>query len=137
MKMINIVTLTQIFSWGIFITGDYISENYSNDLLLMAALLFLPLILPVVYLIFQKKVSYETLPKWVNTLTVLLVWSAENIIFAWLANLLNIVPQSHEGWKDLLNGIEYSLFPLLNITAALIIVILWNIVLFVYRKLKG
>lgn len=137
MKMINIVTLTQIFSWGIFIMGDYISENYSNDLLLMAALLFLPLILPVVYLIFQKKVSYETLPKWVNTLTVLLVWSAENIIFAWLANLLNIVPQSHEGWKDLLNGIEYSLFPLLNITAALIIVILWNIVLFVYRKLKG
>lgn len=137
MKMINIVTLTQIFSWGIFITGDYISENYSNDLLLMAALLFLPLILPVVYLIFQEKVSDETLPKWVNTLTVLLVWSAENIIFAWLANLLNIVPQSHEGWKDLLNGIEYSLFPLLNITAALIIVILWNIVLFVYRKLKG
>lgn len=135
MKIINIVTLTQIFSWGIFVFGDYISETFSNDLLLMAALLFLPFIIPVVYLIFQKKIGYETIPKWVNTLTALLVWSAENIIFAWLASILNIVPQAHDHWEDMLNGIEYSLFSLFNIAAALTIVTLWNIVLFIHRKL--
>ncbi len=135
MRIINIVTLAQLFSWGIFVFGDYLSETFSNDILLMAALLFLPVIIPVAYLVFQKRIDYETIPKWVNTLTALLVWTTENFIFGWLVGILDIVPQAHDQWEDLLNGIEYILFPLFNAASALFIVLLWNIVLFVYHKL--
>ena len=136
MRIINMVTLAQIISWGIFIFGDYLSETYSNDGLLGVTLFFLPIIMPVAYLIFRKKIDYASIPKWVNTLTALGVWSIENVIFLRLLGLLDIVPQSHENWEDMFNGIEYGIFSFLNVIAAPLVIICWKLLLFVNEKLK-
>lgn len=136
MKIISIVTVTQIICWIIFVFGDYLSETVSNDILLYTALLLLPVIIPIAYLIFQKKVHYDSVPGWVNTLTVLLVWGVENLIFGRIIIALQIVPQAYGGWEHFLNGIEYLMFPLFNIALAVIIVSFWNLVVFIYKKIK-
>lgn len=142
MKIINTVTVAQLISWLIFIMGDYLEETYSNDLLLAVALLILPIALPVLYLIFQSRVHYSDLPKWVNTVTVLGVWTVDNILlYALTMGLIGsnlwLIPQAADGWEHFLNGIEYLLFPFFNIAAAFIIVLLWNLILLLKQKLSG
>lgn len=136
MKIIKMVTIIQVFMWLLFLLGDYLSETFSRDALFVVTNAFLPPIIPVVYLVFQKKIHYDSIPGWVNVLTVLAVWFTETLIFGILVASLELIPQAQDGWDNLLNGIEYSIFPLYNIIAFPIIVLLWNLVVWIYKKLQ-
>lgn len=94
----------------------------------------IPLTIPVFYLVFQKRIHYDSIPKWVNTLMVLFMWVTESVIFGRLVAALQIIPQAHDEWEEMLNGIEYYLFSFFNIAGFLIVVALWNLLVFLYKK---
>ena len=145
MKIIRFVTLAQIVSWTIFILEDLLTETTSfggDSGQAMISVLILPVLASVLYLIFQKEVHIDSVPDWVNTMTVLFVWAAENIFVSTIIGDLMgkekwIIPQAEDGWGNLLNGIEYAFFPLFNIITPLVIVTLRNLARWVLKKLTN
>ena len=74
-------------------------------------------------------------------MTVLFTWTAETIfVSAVIGSLMGkdkwIIHQAEDGWGNLLNGIEYAFFPLFNIIAPLVIVALWNLGKWVFKKIR-
>lgn len=145
MKIIGIVSLAQIVSWAVFILEDFLTETTSfggDSGSAIISVLVLPLLVSVLYLIFKEKIHMDSIPDWVNTMTVLFTWTAENIFVSTvIANLMGkgkwIIHQADDGWENLLNGIEYAFFPLFNIIAPLAVVALWYFGKWILKKMGG
>lgn len=144
MKIIRIVTLTQIISWTVFILEDFFTENIpslADSGYAMVSVLVLPVLVSILYLLFKRKIHISSIPDWVNTMTVFFIWITEHIfVGAIIGNLMGrgkwFIHQAEDGWGNLLNGIEYALFPLFSIIVPIGIVMLWNFGVWVYKKMN-
>ena len=138
---IMLITLMQILSWAVLTLADYIEETTSNDFLLITELV-LPALMAVMYIIFQSKIHGTSGSRVKNALSVLGLWSLENIILGiFIISLLNnnqwLVYQKRGGWENFMNGIEYGVFPFFNIMEPLIIFLLWGIAGLIYKKINS
>lgn len=142
MRIAKVVTVAQMVSWVVFILGDYVDEAISDSSLLFTAIVVQPFAMPVLYLVFKKRIHYHEIPGWVNTLTALAIWDAENICLAMASSALMahgmwFIHQAYGGWDDFLNGIEYMIFLFVNIFVPTAIVALWNLAVFIYKKIES
>ena len=140
MKPVTIAILAQLFSWTIFILGDYIDKMVINKGYAVLVTISLPVILPICYLIFQKKVHNGSYPKWVNTITVMAMWNMTNLIIAriiislWASNKW-FIPMPDSGWDYFLNALAYIVFPIFNLIIPSVILLIWSLIVLLKRKL--
>ena len=139
---VTIVTLAQLFSWAIFILGDYLDERAAGTSgYALAASFLLPLLSAVLYLIFQKQIHDPSVKRWENVINVLGVWILETLLISALVfHLLKTdrwpIEQHTGGWENLLNGIEYWFFPLFSLLVPTALVGLWNLILLVWKRIR-
>ncbi|RGY96268.1 hypothetical protein [Clostridium sp. AM58-1XD] len=136
-----LITLMQILSWAVLTLADYIEETTSNDFLYITEFA-LPALMAVMYMIFQTKIHGTSQSRVKNALSVLGLWTIENIllgilIMSFANNNRWLVHQKTGGFENFLNGIEYGIFPFLNIMEPLIIFLLWGIAGLIYKKINS
>lgn len=141
MGTIIISVIAQLLVWALFFLSDFIEETYPAyyGLAIIAAVI-LPFIMPVLYLIFQKRIHDRAVTKWENTAAVLCSWTIGNILMIRiLVPLLGknhwLIQQRTGSWDYFLNGIEYYIFLFLNIVLPFLIVGVWNLIVWIIKKM--
>ncbi len=142
LKSILVLTLVQLLLWAGFTGLDWLEEyrGLTSDVYVVYYFV-VPVLAAVLYLRFRRALHTERWKSWQNTLLCLAIWIAETAaIGLWIGSLVNynrwIVPQDVGGWGNFLNGIEYMLLPFFIAGIPLILVPLWCLGTWLYRKYR-
>lgn len=144
-KYINYVAImvTFILAWSFFTFSDYCEENhlFYYDAMMMISMLVIPVIIPILYLVFEKYINSAEMSRAKNTLAIMGIWLCINAITSFFVlNMVNndkwIVTQARGGWENFLNGIEYMIFPFFLGLIPIIIVAIWRLISLIYYKVK-
>lgn len=133
--------LVHLISQGLFMIADYIEEKYSESIFLVIGYFGIPILLLILYLVFQfvfkqykehygRKIIYNLL--WFSMGTII------SIFVCYLIFELDFpIHQETGGWEHFLNGIEYMLLGfMLNVVNTIAFIIIDTSVL-VYNYIKN
>ncbi len=128
------------FGWIIFSCIDYIEETWNQDFIDPICII-LPFMAAIIYAV-RENIHRKQKPVTLKEMFIFSIkWIVTGVIFAlpisYLALSNNwIVKQASEGWEHFLNGFEYVVFSFFFIIGALLIIIIWNAVKWIYSKNK-
>lgn len=136
LKILGITTLAQMILWLLLIGGDYIQENISynvGDRVYTFGIVVLPVIYAIIYIICYKNKT-QKIKQFISTAG---IWIVENlIIFVWIWLLIEARAWFIEQGAEILNGIEYFIFPIYWTINPIIIILSWKLISYIYHKIK-
>lgn len=137
------ILIAFILAWSLFTFSDYCEENLLlyYDALMGISLCVIPVIIGMLYLIFEKRINSAKISKAMNTWAIIGVWIGINTITGFIVCYMVsynkwIVKQATGGWENFLNGIEYFIFPFFLGIIPIIIVAIWRLISFIYNNAK-
>ena len=144
-KYINYVAMMVAFmlAWSFFTFSDYCEENhlFHYDAMMTIGLLVVPVIIPILYLVFEKHINSVIMSRAKNTLAIMGIWLVINAVIGFAVSVMInnnkwIVKQATGGLENFLNGIEYMIFPFFLGIIPIIIVAIWRLICLIYHKVK-
>ncbi len=133
--------VANLIGWTILTFSDYLDETTTNGVYMMNVIWGVPALVCVAYIIWdlmQRKEGADTIKeclkragKWLLVSGVIGV-----VINIAVADEWWLVKQATGGWENFLNGIEYALFALFLTGGVFLIIILWNILRWLYGVIR-
>ena len=134
--------VANIIGWLIFTFSVYLEETGNNDSFMWFVFWGVPVVVGLAYIVrnlMVRKEGADTVKeclknagKWLLVSGV--IGAGINVA---LAFDLWFVKQATGGWEHFLNGIEYALFTMFLTGEVLAVIILWNILRWLYGKILG
>lgn len=133
--------ITNIIGWTIFTFSDYLEETGNGDSFMWIVLWGVPSVVGLAYIVrnlMVRKEGADTVKECLkNAGKWLLVSGVIGVgIHVALAFDLWFVKQATGGWENFLNGIEYALFALFLTGGVFVVIILWNILRWLYGFIR-
>ena len=133
--------MANVIGWAIFTFSDYLEENGNGDSFMWIVLWGVPVAVGLAYIIRNLMVRKEgpdsikeclkNAGKWLLVSGVIGVGINVAVINEWW-----FIKQAIGGWENFLNGIEYALFALFFTGGVLGVIILWNILRWLYGFIR-
>lgn len=132
------IIVTFIFAWSSITFLDYCQERHlvHSNIIFFIGILLIPIMIPILYLVFEKHINSARMSRAKNTLIIMGTWICLNAITGFVVcnKIYNdewIIEQSRKGWNNVFNGVEYILFAYAIVFIPIIIVAIWRLIIFV------
>lgn len=133
--------VTNLIGWAILTFSDYLDEATSGGGYTMSVIWGVPVLVAIAYIIrnlVQRNEGADTIKECLKNAG---KWLLVSGVFSVIINVAVadewwFIKQATGGWENFLNGIEYLLFALFLTGGVLGVIILWNIVRWLYGKIR-
>jgi len=134
--------IANLAGWTIFSFSDYLEET-GNDGSFMAVVAWgIPALVGIAYIVrnmLERRERAYTIKECLKNAG---KWFLVSGMFGVVINALLInewwfIKQATGGWENFLNGIEYALFALFLTGGVLGVIVLWNILYWIYWKIRN
>ena len=133
--------VANLIGWTILTFSDYLDETTTSGVYMMRVIWGVPALVGVAYIIrnlMRRKEGADSIRgclkdagKWLLVSGVIGV-----VVNVFVVNEWWFVKQATGGWENFLNGIEYFLFALFLTGGVLGVIILWNILRWLYGVIR-